>query len=155
MPNYRLAVPLISNHNIGKTSPRCEMGKHKQLSLDTHQYKTTFTSTTKIVLRFSIIQPIFTKQRRSRLGFQRSPMSTLQQHHIGLGFIQQRFQDYCCVKFSNQFQWHIHQVDCYFNVWMIKQIPSQQWLPVWCKPGWLTLWLLDSGKCEDCLQDRS
>ncbi len=30
------------------------MGKHKQLSLDTHNYKTTFTSTTKIVLRFSI-----------------------------------------------------------------------------------------------------
>jgi hypothetical protein len=31
------------------------MGKHKQLSLDTHKYKTktTFTSTTKIVLRFS------------------------------------------------------------------------------------------------------
>ena len=29
------------------------MGKHKLLSLDTHKYKTTFTSTTKIVLRFS------------------------------------------------------------------------------------------------------
>jgi len=29
------------------------MGKHKPLSLDTHKYKTTFTSTTKIVLRFS------------------------------------------------------------------------------------------------------
>ena len=53
MPNYRPAVPLISNHNIGETSPRCEMGKHKQLSLDTHKYKTTFTLTTKIVLRFS------------------------------------------------------------------------------------------------------
>jgi len=53
MPNYRPAVPLISNHNIGKTSPRCEMGKHKQQSLNTHKYKTTFTSTTKIALRFS------------------------------------------------------------------------------------------------------
>ncbi len=31
-------------------------------------------------------QPIFTKQHQSRLGFQRSPMSSLQQHHIGLGF---------------------------------------------------------------------
>ena len=29
------------------------MGKHKQLSLDTHKYKTTFKSTTEIVLRFS------------------------------------------------------------------------------------------------------
>ena len=29
------------------------MGKHKVLSLDTHKYKTTFTSTTTIVLRFS------------------------------------------------------------------------------------------------------
>ena len=29
------------------------MGKHKVLSLDTHKYKTTFTSTTKIVHRFS------------------------------------------------------------------------------------------------------
>ena len=29
------------------------MGKHKLLSLDTHKYKTTFTLTTKIVLRFS------------------------------------------------------------------------------------------------------
>ena len=29
------------------------MGKHQPLSLDTHKYKTTFTSTTKIVLRFS------------------------------------------------------------------------------------------------------
>ncbi len=29
------------------------MGKHKLLSLVTHKYKTTFTSTTKIVLRFS------------------------------------------------------------------------------------------------------
>ena len=28
-------------------------GKHKVLSLDTHKYKTTFTSTTTIVLRFS------------------------------------------------------------------------------------------------------
>ena len=28
-------------------------GKHKPLSLDTHKYRTTFTSTTKIVLRFS------------------------------------------------------------------------------------------------------
>jgi len=53
MPNYRPAVPLISNNNIGKTSPQFEMGKHKQLSLDTHKYKTTFTSTTKIILRFS------------------------------------------------------------------------------------------------------
>jgi len=30
------------------------MGKHKPLSLDTHKYKTTFTSTRKLVLRFSI-----------------------------------------------------------------------------------------------------
>jgi hypothetical protein len=29
------------------------MGKHKPLSLDTHKYRTTFTSTTKLVLRFS------------------------------------------------------------------------------------------------------
>ena len=54
MPKYRPAVPLISNHNTCKTiRTRCEMGKHKLLSLDTHKYKTTFTSTTKIVLRFS------------------------------------------------------------------------------------------------------
>ena len=53
-PNYIPAVPLISNHNTCKTiCTRCEMGKHKLLSLDTHKYKTTFTSTTKIVLRFS------------------------------------------------------------------------------------------------------
>jgi hypothetical protein len=54
MPNYRPAVPLISNHNTCETiRTRCEMGKHKPLSLDTHKYKTTFTSTTKIELRFS------------------------------------------------------------------------------------------------------
>jgi hypothetical protein len=29
------------------------MGKHKLLSLDTHKYKTTFTSTTKEEFRFS------------------------------------------------------------------------------------------------------
>ena len=33
------------------------MGKHKPLSLDTHKYRTTFTSTTKIVLRFSTPAP--------------------------------------------------------------------------------------------------
>ena len=33
------------------------MGKHKPLSLDTHKYRTTFTSTTKIVLRFSMGYP--------------------------------------------------------------------------------------------------
>jgi hypothetical protein len=32
------------------------MGKHKLLSLDTHKYKTTFTSTTKIELGFSILR---------------------------------------------------------------------------------------------------
>ena len=53
MPNYRPAVPLISNHNMGKTSPQCKMGKQKQLFLNIHKYKTTFTLTTKIVLRFS------------------------------------------------------------------------------------------------------
>ena len=36
---------------------KCEMGKHKLLSLDTHKYKTTFTSTTKIVLRISNCVP--------------------------------------------------------------------------------------------------
>jgi hypothetical protein len=37
------------------------MGKHKLLSLNTHKYKTTFTSTTKIVLRFSILPWLYVK----------------------------------------------------------------------------------------------
>jgi hypothetical protein len=54
MPNYIPAVPQISNHNTCETiRTQCKMVKHKLQSLDTHKYKTTFTSTTKIVLRFS------------------------------------------------------------------------------------------------------
>jgi hypothetical protein len=38
---------------LAKQAHDARWEKHKLLSLDTHKYKTTFTSTTKIVLRFS------------------------------------------------------------------------------------------------------
>jgi hypothetical protein len=41
---------------LAKQAHDARWEKHKLLSLDTHKYKTTFTSTTKIVLRFSIIE---------------------------------------------------------------------------------------------------
>ncbi len=38
MPNYRLSVTLISNHNTCKTNrTQCEMGKHQRITLDSHK----------------------------------------------------------------------------------------------------------------------
>jgi hypothetical protein len=53
MPNYIPAIPLISNHNTCFAHDVRWENTNYYLSLDTHKYKTTFTLTTKIVLKFS------------------------------------------------------------------------------------------------------
>jgi hypothetical protein len=74
----------INDQTINQIKQRLEQDALLPLLSSIHQCNKTCNAF-RMIAYFGF-QPISTKQRQSRLRFQRSPTSTLQQHHIGLGF---------------------------------------------------------------------